>query len=316
MTGADDTLVDLVDLDEFERLFEQALAPEGPGDLSGPDDRPAWVDDLAHLVAEARSAPTDDELRASPAVVAAMVAERHMALAAVPDLAADDVGGDPAPRHDDGYSPRHISAAPPATPAGRQVRRVIAVKAVAIATAVAVGTVAAAAATTGIVSSVVDRVTHQPAPAGIDGTPADESGDTTDGIEDGGTIDISTSGCPEVEPLCSPVHGMAAEPGSGDEATGAGGATDPQADEVTSDTEADDASATATPDSTVAVDGLEPAGAAETGPTTSTSTTPTTAAPTTAPTTSQPGPTTTADDTLPPQARENRNERAGQKGPP
>jgi hypothetical protein len=307
MTDADDTLVDLVDLDHFEGLFEQALAPERPGDPTGPDDLPSWVDDLTFLVAEARSAPTDDELRAAPAVVAAMVAERQKALSDVPDLAADDGAEEQAPGLDDDYSPQHIAPAPPLAPAGRQVRRVIAVKAVAVVTAVAVGTVAAAAATTGIVSSVVERVI-QPAPPSIDGTPDDEADDATDaGTEDGDTIDISTPSCPEVEPLCSPVRGMAPPPASGDEAT------DPQTDgDVTADPEAGDATTTA--DSGVTMDALEPAGTAETTPTTSTSTTPTTAATTT--TTTQPVTTTTGDDALPPPARENRNERAGQNGRP
>jgi hypothetical protein len=130
------------------------------------DDAPAWYGRVATLLRASAAPATEDELAGESDIVA-----RMQAAILEPDIE-DELAGESdivarmqatilelAPETDDDR-PRHLRAAAPGAAGARRhqgarvVRRIVAVKAAAITTVVAIG-VTAAAATTGIVATVV-----------------------------------------------------------------------------------------------------------------------------------------------------------------
>jgi hypothetical protein len=135
------------------------------------DDAPAWYGRVATLLRAAAAPATDDELAGESDIVARMqaaildpapddelAAESDIVArmqAAILQLPAQASNGDAA----DSDRPRHLRAAGSSDAARRRqgvrvVRRIVAVKAAAVTTVVAIG-VTAAAATTGFVATVV-----------------------------------------------------------------------------------------------------------------------------------------------------------------
>jgi hypothetical protein len=189
------------------------------------DDAPAWYGRVATLIRAAAAPATEDELAGESDVVARMEAamlapasEDELAgetdivarmqatiLGLAPD--ADDVAGDDPDR------PRHLRPAAPwaaRRQRARVVRRIVAVKAAAVTTVVAIG-VTAAAATTGFVATVVVPalssrepkvdVDHEAQPAEGSGSSADSSGDSDRGGADDGTGDDGAVTMDPEEPL-------------------------------------------------------------------------------------------------------------------
>ncbi|MGH9228039.1 MAG: hypothetical protein ACRD07_04780 [Acidimicrobiales bacterium] len=200
----DDLWIEMAQFDDAhaDRLWEGSAATE---------DAPAWYGRVATLLRTSAEPATDDELAGESDIVARMQAAilepaTHDELAGESDIVArmratilqlaraadgDDAG--------DADRPRHLRAATPSAHGARRrqgvrvVRRVVAVKAAAVTTVVALG-VTAAAATTGIVTTVLmpalsDRA-HKVFPGGDTPQPAD-SGSWTDGSggNDGGVGD-------------------------------------------------------------------------------------------------------------------------------
>lgn len=230
---------------------------------------PAWYGRVATLLRSAQAPATDDELAGEADIVA-----RMQAAALETAGAATDAGVDRAVSANDGR-PRHLRAASGAHAPGerhrgaRVVGRIVAVKAAAVTTAVAVG-VTAAAATTGIVATVVvpalsDR--DKPATEEPPTSPADGGGSGTG--QDGGRGSAGSLTCI-----------ILADCGPGDPA-----ATEPEGD-ATPEPEPEPP---ATPPATTASSG---------GETPAEPTSPTTVAPSTTATTTPPPQTTTT--TTPP----------------
>jgi hypothetical protein len=168
------------------------------------DDAPAWYGQVATLLRVAAAPATDDELAGESDIVARMqaaildpaldeelagesdiVARMQAAILELPEQAGNDDAGD-------SDRPRHLRAAGPSDGARRRqgvrvVRRIVALKAAAVTTVVAIG-VTAAAATTGFVATVVVPAlsTHeQKTLQEPKSSPAEDSGSSTDGPGEG-----------------------------------------------------------------------------------------------------------------------------------
>lgn len=248
------------------------------------DNAPAWYGRVATLLRSAQAPATSDELAGEADIVA-----RMQAAALDPAGAATHTGADRALSTDDGR-PRHLRAASGAQAPGhrhrgaRVVGRIVAVKAAAVTTAVAVG-VTAAAATTGIVATVVvpalsdrDQPVSQeerPPPADGGGSTTGRGGGSSDGGSGGdpsGTLEgVSSLAC-IVRPDCDLADPEDPAPTPDPDATATDG-------EVTTDGTAVDGVAPeaevpepgSTPDTTAVV---EPPPTSEPPPTTTTTTEP------------------------------------------
>ncbi|HYZ99213.1 MAG TPA: hypothetical protein VE575_10720 [Acidimicrobiales bacterium] len=237
------------------RLWAGTLASE---------DAPAWYGPMASLVRSARGPGTTDELAAEDEVVARM--------RAVIDHDGRRVG-----------SPAHMagppaSAAPTAARAGRVAGRIVAAKAAAVTTVVALG-VTAAAATTGIVATVVvPAITDRDRAVEEEQAPSAETGDTSaDGIG-------ATAG---EEPRDRP--GAVPAPGADGGPPGDPGATGP--DDAGADSSSVPAHATTT--TAAEAEGSGDATTSSSTPASTTTTTTTTSPPASSTTTTQPPSSTT-----------------------
>ena len=156
------------------------------------DDAPAWYGRVATLLRAAAAPATEDELAGESDIVGRMQA----AILELPPQASNDDAGD-------SDRPRHLRAAGSSDAARRRqgvrvVRRIVAVKAAAVTTVVAIG-VTAAAATTGFVATVVvpalsthdEKTLPKPEPSATEdsGSSTDGPGDAErgagDGVDDG-----------------------------------------------------------------------------------------------------------------------------------
>jgi hypothetical protein len=191
----DDLWIELAqfDTDHADRLW----------DASGvTDDAPAWYGRVATLLRSAEAPAADDELAGEADIVARMQAAiLDTDAAGAGDADADEITRAGTPDHG---RPRHLRPVPAAHGSGdrrrqgaRVVGRIVAVKAAAVTTAVAVG-VTAAAATTGIVATVVvpalqnrDQPVIQEEPP----PPGDGGGSTTG--PGGGPTDAGSGGDPD-----------------------------------------------------------------------------------------------------------------------
>ena len=195
---------------EMER-FDGAHADRVWDGSAATEDAPAWYGRVATLLRAAPAPATAEELTGESEIVARMQA------AILEPATDDDLAGEsdivsrmqatildlalPADGDDAGdtHCPRHLRAAPSAPGARRRqgirlVRRMVAVKATAITTVVAVG-VTAAAATTGIVATVVmpalsdrpprETAEYKPPAAAESESSTDRSGDTDRGASEG-----------------------------------------------------------------------------------------------------------------------------------
>jgi hypothetical protein len=201
--------------DRFIQLarFDAAHAKRVWDGSAATDDAPAWYGRVATLIRAAGAPTTDDELAGESDIVARMqaailepatddelagesdiVARMQATIlglgAEADDEADDDVDGDAG----DPDRPRHLRPAVPWAARRRQgvrvVRRIVAVKAAAVTTVVAIG-VTAAAATTGIVATVVvPALSHnEPKHFEHETTPDAGSGSWSEGSGDAGQRD-------------------------------------------------------------------------------------------------------------------------------
>ena len=172
------------------------------------DDAPAWYGRVATLLRAAPAPATAEELAAESEIVARMqaaildpasadessgefeIVARMQAVILESAWAADGDGVA------DGDRPRHLRAPAPVLPGARLrqgarvVRRIVAVKAAAVTTVVAIG-VTAAAATTGIVATVVVPALsdHPPRVVEREAPPAADRGSSTDSSDGSGDGD-------------------------------------------------------------------------------------------------------------------------------
>ena len=164
------------------------------------EDAPAWYGRVATLIRAAAAPATEDELAGESDIVARMeaamlepaagdelsgeteiVARMQATILGLATNAADDAddAGDP-------DRPRHLRPAPPGAArrrhGARVVSRIVAVKAAAVTTVVAIG-VTAAAATTGIVATVVVPALskNEPKHEGPETTAVEDSGSSAEG---------------------------------------------------------------------------------------------------------------------------------------
>jgi hypothetical protein len=278
------------------------------------DDAPAWYGRVATLIRAAAAPATEDELAGESDVVARMEAAM-LAPASEDELAGETdivarmqatILGFAPDAGDDSDRPRHLRPAAPwaaRRQRARVVRRIVAVKAAAVTTVVAIG-VTAAAATTGFVATVVVPalssrepkvdVDHEAQPAEGSGSSADSSGDSDRRGADDGTGDDGVVTMDPEEPLVCMLdldcllHEVAAastQPAPPNPAPGALAAdgtslaADPQADPST----APEAPATETPTTTVTTEPPPTTTTTEPPPTTTTTEPPTTTTSTTEP---------------------------------
>jgi hypothetical protein len=193
------------------------------------DDAPAWYGRVATLLRATPAPATAEELAAESEIVARMqaaildpgsadessgefeIVARMQAVILESAWAADGDGVG------DGDRPRHLRAPAPVLPGARLrqgarvVRRIVAVKAAAVTTVVAIG-VTAAAATTGIVATVVvpalssheskDFVGREAQPAADGGSSTDSSGGSGDGDGRGTGHDSEVTWNPDEPIVC------------------------------------------------------------------------------------------------------------------
>lgn len=186
MTDSDDLWIEMAQ-------FDTGLADGLWEGLPPPDDAPEWYGKVSGLI-HAASAPAGPSDLAGEASIVARMQAAIVAAAADPPREIDLRHA--VVRRRAVESPRHLAARPRAAQheqghRGRLVGRIVAVKAVAVTTAVVLG-VTAAAATTGIVATVVvpalqdrDQPTDVPAVGGDQGGSSD--GSESPGDSDGGS---------------------------------------------------------------------------------------------------------------------------------
>jgi hypothetical protein len=268
--------------------FDTGLADGLWEGLPPPDDAPEWYGKVSGLIHAASAPAGPSDLAGEASIVARMQA-------AIVDAAAD-----PSREIDLRHavvrrraveSPRHLAARPRAAQheqghRARLVGRIVAVKAVAVTTAVVLG-VTAAAATTGIVATVVvpalqdrDQPTEVPAVGGDEGGPSDGS--------------ESPSGSDDSPAITCALHPVTC----GHDGTGVGDGTDPAA----TDDPAGGATATGAAESDATGEADADAGTATTvqQDAASAETTTTTTEPPSTTTTTEPPTTTTTPPPAPP----------------